>query len=54
MNTGFNDAPEGKGHMYEYEDSDPWLGYRFVVGTERGKFPTISGPSSRTNINQGM
>ena len=48
MNTGPNDAPEGEGHMHKYDDSGPWLGYRFVgiggipdVDTEKGKFPTF-------------
>ena len=26
-------VPEGKGYAYGYDDSDPWLGYCFIVIT---------------------
>lgn len=47
-NTGSKGAPEGEGHAYGYDDSDPWLGYCFVVirniptdDAEKGKPPTF-------------
>jgi hypothetical protein len=47
-NTGSRGVPEGEGHMYGYDDSDPWLGYCFLVirnipddDTEKGKSPNF-------------